>query len=146
MSVLCVNLYLHIYYLAHFFIFVYMWFSSTAYFICSNFGILFAQSLSKWSRWHIYRYIIYYCIIFCLHILLYTCFIVSWGIFSVSANLFFAAIIMSICTHSHGSAKQWWHSAWSMVWYMLTSTKISFVKTLWSYDDMDVSVILQVMS
>ena len=69
-------------------IFVYMWFSYTAYFICSIFWILFAQILSKWSRWPIYRYIIYYCIIFCLHILLYTCFVVSWGIFSVSANLF----------------------------------------------------------
>ena len=111
-----------------FFIFVYMWFSYTAYFICSIFWIHFAQILSKWCIWPIYRYIIYYCIIFCLHILLYTCFVVLWGIFSVSANLFFAVIIMSICTHSHGSAKQGWHRSWSMVSYMLTSTKISFVK------------------
>ena len=71
-----------------FFIFVYMWFSYTSYFICSIFWILFAKILSIWSRWLIYRYIIYYCIILCLHILLYTCFVVSWDIFSVSPNLF----------------------------------------------------------
>ena len=53
------------------------------------FWVLFEKILSKWSRWPIYRYIIYYCVIFCLQILLYTCFVVSWDIFSVSANLFF---------------------------------------------------------
>ena len=139
------NLYLHICYLSHFFIFVYMWFSYAAYFIFPISLSTFEKILSKWSRWPIYRYIIYYCVIFCLHILFHTCFVVSWDIFSVSANLF-AVIIMSISTHSHGSAKQWWHGSWSMVWYMLTSRKISFVKTSYSYNDMDFSVILQVMS
>ena len=37
LSVVCMNLYLHICYLSHFFIFVYMWFSSTAYFIFPHF-------------------------------------------------------------------------------------------------------------
>ena len=63
-------------------------------FLCSIFHfipfcwVLFEKILSKWSRWPIYKYIIYYCVAFHLHILLYTCFVVSWDIFSVSANLF----------------------------------------------------------
>ena len=73
---------------SHFFIFVYMWFSYAAYFIFPVFWVLFKKILSKWCRWPIYRYIIYYCVIFCLHIFLYTCFVVSWDIFSVSAKLF----------------------------------------------------------
>ena len=60
----------------------------------------------------------------------YTHVLLFHEIFSVFQLTLFAVIIMSICTHSHGSAKQWWHSSWSMVWYMLTSTKTSFVKTL----------------
>ena len=66
--------------------------------------------------------------------------------FQCFSSPFFAVIIMSICTHSHGSTKHWWHSSWSIVWYMLTSTKISFVETLCSYDEMHVSVISQVTS
>ena len=128
------------------FIFYISWYVIFFYGICSIVWIVFAQILRKWCISPIYRYIIYYCIINCLHILLHTCSVVSWDMFSVSANLFFAVIITSICIHSHGSAKQWWHRSWSIVSYILTSTKISFVKTLWSHDDTDISVILQVMS
>ena len=67
-------------------------------------------------------------------------------IFQCFSSPFFAVIIMSICTHSHGSAKHWWHSSCSVVRYMLTSVKISFVETLCSYDEMHVSVISQVTS
>ena len=82
---------------------------------------------------------------FCLHVLLYTfcCFMRYFQCFN---SPFFAVIIMSICTHSHGSAKQWWHSSWSIAWYMLTSTKVSFVEILCSYDKIHGSVVSQVTS
>ena len=55
-----------------------------------------------------------------------------------------AFIIISICTHSHGSAKHWWHSSQSIDRYMLTSTKILYLGSLCSYDEIGVSVISQV--
>ena len=66
--------------------------------------------------------------------------------FQYFSSPFPAVIIMSICTHSHGSAKHWWHSSQPINGNMLTSTKISFVESLCSYDETDVSVISQVTS
>ena len=64
--------------------------------------------------------------------------------FQCFSSPFPAFIIISICTHSHGSAKHWWHSSQSIDGYMLTSTKISYLGSLCSYDEIDVSVISQV--
>ena len=36
-------------------------------------------------------------------------------------------IIISICAHSHGSVKHWWHSSQSINGYMVTSTKIWYL-------------------
>ena len=56
----------------------------------------------------------FYCTHFCSFMRYFQCF----------SSPFSAVIIMSICTHSHGSAKNWWHSLQSINGYMLTSTKI----------------------
>ena len=77
---------------------------------------------------------------YCMHFLLFMRY------FQCFSSPFSPVIIMSICTHSHGSAKHWWHSSPSIYGYMLTSTKISFVESLCSYDEIDVSVISQVTS
>ena len=53
-------------------------------------------------------------------------------------------IIISICAHSHGSVKHWWHSSQSTDGCMLTSTKISYLGSFCSSYEIDVSVILQV--
>ena len=52
-----------------------------------------------------------------------------------------AFIIISICTHSHGSAKYLLHNSLSIHRYMLISTKIEFLGSLCSSDEIDLSVI-----
>ena len=69
---ICIFVIMFIFYISLYVIFLY------SIFHLFHFWILFAQILSKWCIWPIYRYIIYYCIIVCLHILLHTCFVVSW--------------------------------------------------------------------
>ena len=67
----------------------FLWFSSTEYVIFSISTFAFFVEISaKLYTWTIYRYMIYYCVIFCEHILLYKCYILSWDIFSVLAHLF----------------------------------------------------------
>ena len=60
--------------------------------------------------------------------------------FQCFSSSFPAFIIMSICTHSHDSAKHWLHSSLSIHGYMLASTKIEFLGSLCSSDEIDVSV------
>ena len=64
--------------------------------------------------------------------------------FQCFSSPFPAFIIMSICTHSHGSAKHWLHSSLSIHGYMLTSTKIEFLGSLCSSDEIELSVISKV--
>ena len=115
----------------------------------SFFPFLFVHFLRKFRVNYIdelYTDISFIIVSYFVYTFYYTHVLLFHEIFSVFQLTFFAVIIMSICTHSHGSAKHWWHSSWSIVWYMLTSTKISFVETLCSYDEMHVSVISQVTS
>ena len=53
-------------------------------------------------------------------------------------------IIISICAHSHGSVKHWWHSSQSIDGYMVTSTKIWYLGSFCSFYEIEVSVIWDV--
>ena len=64
-------------------IFLYVIFHFFHFYFC-----IFWEIQAKLYTWTIYRDIIYYCVIFCQHILLYRFFVLSWDIFSVSAHLF----------------------------------------------------------
>ena len=102
----------------------------------SFFPLLFLHFLRKFRVNYLdelYTDISFIIVSYFVYTFYYTHVLLFHEIFSVFQLTFFAVIIMSICTHSHGSAKHWWHSSWSIVWYMLTSTKISFVETLCSY-------------
>ena len=50
-------------------------------------------------------------------------------------------IIISMCAHSHGSVKHWWHSSQSIDGYMVTSTKIWYLGSFCSFYEIAVSVI-----
>ena len=53
-------------------------------------------------------------------------------------------IIISMCAHSHGSVKHWWHSSQSIDEYMVTSTKIWYLGSFCSFYEIAVSVIWDV--
>ena len=53
-------------------------------------------------------------------------------------------IIISICAHSHGRVKHWWHSSQSINGYMVTSTKIWYLGSFCSFYKIEVSVVWDV--
>ena len=57
---------------------------------------------------------------------------------------FHVFIIISMCAHSHGSVKQWWHSSQSIDGYMIISTKIWYFGSFCSFYEIAMSVIWNV--
>ena len=53
-------------------------------------------------------------------------------------------IIISICAHSHGNVKHWWHSSESINGYMVTFTKIWYLGRFCSFYEIEVSVMWDV--
>ena len=109
----CMKLCLHICYLSHFFLFVFLFLF--LHFL-RKFRVNYIHELYTDISFIIVSYFVY--TFYCTHFLLFH------EVFSVFQLTFPAVIIMSICTHSHGSAKHWWHSSQSIDGYMLTPTKI----------------------
>ena len=60
-------------YLYNFWVFVYVSFSHIAYVISTCMLLHFWAISAKVYTYSIYRFVIYYCVIFCSHILLYKC-------------------------------------------------------------------------
>ena len=110
------------------FLYLFMSFSYAAYLIFSIF-VYFLRTFRVNYIDELYTDISFIIVSYFVYTYYYTHVLLFHEIFSVFQLTFFAVIITSICIHSHGSAKQWWHSSWSIVWYILTSTKILFVKT-----------------
>ena len=119
--------YLHMcYFPLFFFVFVYLSSAFLSYFIfsISTFAFLTQFWLNYTHELYIHTLLIivaYFVNTFDVEIL---CSFMRY--FQCFSSPFPAFIIMSICTHSHGSAKNWLHSSLSIHRYMLKSTKIEF--------------------
>ena len=80
-------------------------------------------------------------VVYFVHVFHCTNFIFLQEMFKCFSLPFPSFMTMLICTQSHGSAKHWWHNSASMHGYILTSTKRSFLGTLFSYDSKHLHVI-----
>ena len=119
----CMNLFLHICYLNHFYLFIchllvctISFFSFLLLHFLAKFRLKYTHELHTHTLLIIVAYFVntFYCTNLCSFMRFFQCFI----------SPFPAFIIISICTHSHVNAKHWWHTSISIHRYILTSTKI----------------------
>ena len=121
----CINLYLHIFYPHHFFLYLFICHLFVCNILFLPFLLLHFLTKFRLNYMHeLHKHTLLIIVAYFVNTFYYTNFMFLHEIFKGFSSPFSAFIIMSICTHSHGSAKCWWHSAISIHMYVVTSTKI----------------------